>query len=346
MAWTNLAKRSLGYCIPKSWLDVFIDNSVYLYNALGGSGGSALNIVPNSSFENDVDADGIPDQWTRTLYTGGSGALVSTDSADAKFSYKFTHPGGAGNGGGYLTSDYVTWSTFRMLGVAVSLKCSVAGIKVIVRVKFYDKDKAFLSNVDVYTSTANPLVWALIYAKNIDTPATARFAKLELHGGVNDTAVAGDVYFDFAQIVDAEALPGYLPFTDSSIAQAEVNTTSAIFVDVGAVQNITIPAGTKVLGVSITFRVGAGSTGPGKVRFRIGTTYSTELTTSSTVNTTGEAYLDVGSLQGAQSLYFQAMDAAGSPLIYLSCPAANAKFCKTPRIVSDGALGTQAYDVT
>lgn len=347
MSYTALAKRAIGYCIPKSWLDVLIDNDTFFYNALGGAGGTAAATVGNGSFENDADADGIPDGWTRTVYTGGSGAIVSTDSSDAKFSYKFTHPGGSGNGGGYLTSDYITWSPFRMIGIACNLRCSVAGIKVIVRVKFYDKDKAFLSNVDVYTSTSNPTLWTLLYAKNIDTPVTARFAKLELHGGVNDTDVAGDVYFDFAQVVDSEPLPGYLTFTDADIDQAEAATGGGTFADVGTNQSITIPAGTKYLYLYTETKINAG-TGTATARWRIDTTYSTETVGTGTGYTGGWCALDVSALQGAQTLRAQLKyaDSGGSTTAYVRCPAANAKYCKSGRIVSDLALGTQAYDAT
>mgnify|MGYP001324397844 CR=1 FL=1 len=343
MAWTTIAKRAIGDCIPKSWLDAFIDNMVYLYNALGGSGGSALNIVMNSSFENDVDADGIPDGWTRTLYTGGSGAIVSADSADAKYSYKFTHPGGGGNGGGYLTSDYVTWSPFRMLAVVANMRCTVTGTKVIVRVKFYDKDKAFISNIDVYTSTANPLLWTLIYAKNIDTPVTARFARLELHGGVNDTDAAGDVYFDFAQVVDSDPLAGLLPFTDSSIDQTETNNTEASYTDVGGNQSITIAAGTKLL--IIVTEVKADGDTVAYCRWRIGTTYSSAGSTALETYVPFSLSLDVSALQGAQTLRMQ-LYRMGSNSAYGKSPSANAKYCKAGRIVSDGALGTQAFDAS
>lgn len=336
-AWVNSGK----FAIQSLW-QYIKDNFDWFYSILGGL---SVGGVVNASFEIDSDSDGVPDNWTKNLYAGGSGAIVSTESADGKYSYKFTHPGGAGNGGGYLTSDYINWSPYRMIGVVTKLRCSVAGIKVIVRVKFYDKDKAFLSNTDVYTSTANPTLWTLIYAKNIMSPLTARFAKIETHGGVDDTDVAGDVYFDFVQTVNSEPAPGYLPFTDSSIDQAEAGSNGASFTDVGTNQSITIPAGTKYLAIYTEVKVSTTDAGVGKARWRIGTTYSTEITTISTTYVGGWTYLDVAALQGAQTLRMQTLRTIGTAgeYGYGKSPAANNKSCQTGRIISDNDAGTQAF---
>lgn len=337
--------------IPQTWIasGLFAIQSLFQrikdnFDALNaviigaGNGG-----VPNGSFEIDSDSDGVPDNWTLNLYPGGSGALDVSAPYYGTSAYKFTHPGGAGNGGGYLTSDYVAWSPFQATGVAFGLKCSAAGVKVIGRLKFYDKDKLFLSNTDFYTSTANPLLHTLVYAKNIESPVAARFVKIELHGGVNDTNVAGDIYFDFVQVVGADPLPGYLPFTDSGINQAEAYTGSTEFYDVGSDQSVSIPAGTKYLYVYAETKVDSDT---GTVRFRIGTAYSSELETTSGTYVGGWLFLDVSALQGTQSVRFQAKHSVGLVNTYVRCPTANGKYCKTGRIVSDMVAGTQAFDAS
>lgn len=345
MAWTTITKPTLGEATKKTaFADAVIDNLVDLNNRASLGAGATIQ---NQSFEFDTDVDGIPDGWVKTLYAGGSGSIVSSDSADGKYAYKFTHPGGGGNGGGYLTSDYFDWTPIRNRGVVFNVKCSVTGIKVVGRVKFYDADKAFLSNTDFYTSVANRLAWTLVYGKNFETPVTARFAKLELHGGVDDTNVAGDVYFDYAQVVDYEPFPGYLPFTDSSINQAEGSISSGSYADIGSNQSVTIPVGAGLLAMYIEAKQSGGVTPTTYARARIGTTYSTAFSTASATYVGGWIYLDVSALSGAQSVRLQVYTTeGGSGVAYAKCPSGNAKYCKAGRYVYDGVNGTAAFETS
>ena len=47
------------------------DNFDYLYSLIASQSAGAG--VPNGSFEIDSDSDGVPDNWTRSLYSGGAG---------------------------------------------------------------------------------------------------------------------------------------------------------------------------------------------------------------------------------------------------------------------------------
>src|SRR3990172_599793 len=151
MAWTTISKRAVGDSIPKTWLDYFIDNLTHLYNLMGGAGSGAGGVLQNGSFENDVDADGIPDGWALTLFTGGSAAIESTDIAHGAKSYKFTSPGGSGNGGGYIDStDYIVCSPNKRLLVDFLHKSSVADVLDKVDIRFYDIAKSFISTTSIY----------------------------------------------------------------------------------------------------------------------------------------------------------------------------------------------------
>jgi hypothetical protein len=70
------------------------DNFDYLYSAIGSTGQAPVN----GSFEIDSDADGIPDNWARGLYSGGSAAHDATTPFHGAKAYKFSRAAGAGNG--------------------------------------------------------------------------------------------------------------------------------------------------------------------------------------------------------------------------------------------------------
>ena len=122
------------------------------------SAASGAETIPNSSFEIDSDADGIPDNWTRYLYPGGSGGFETTNPAHGAKAYKFVHPGGAGNGGGYLESEYIKISGVDTMPRYISwfIWSSVEGIRNDVIIRFFTSDKTFIYENTLYSSTSNP----------------------------------------------------------------------------------------------------------------------------------------------------------------------------------------------
>ncbi|MBE7415076.1 MAG: hypothetical protein HS130_07580 [Deltaproteobacteria bacterium] len=155
--------------------------------------------LKNGSFETDSDNDGIPDNWTRSLYPGGSAGFDTDNPIHGARAYRFTHPGGAGNGGGYLDSDYIEVSSLDQNSIKLNIRSSVTGIKNIVQVRYFDKDKVFLSSADLYNATA-PDTNARSLSYNFTPPASARYIKIRLIGGYTDTDVAGSTYFDGVQL--------------------------------------------------------------------------------------------------------------------------------------------------
>jgi hypothetical protein len=169
-------------------------NFDYLYGVVGSLAGSAG--IPNGSFEVDSDADGIPNSWTRNLYSGGAGALYTTSPAQGAQAWSFTHPGGVGNGGGYLTSDYMECSPYQTFILGGILWSTAAGMKNKVQVQYYTKAKAANgAAVDLYNSTANATS-PTAYVWSFTPTASSCYFKLILVGGFTDTDVAGTAYFD------------------------------------------------------------------------------------------------------------------------------------------------------
>ena len=275
--------------------------------------------VNNGGFEVDADSDDEPDNWTVGLYTGGSAAFNTTTPYEGAQSYQFTHPGGAGNGGGYLESEYLPISENVSPLIQFALKCSAAGTKVVCRIRYFDKDKNDLSSdEDIYSSTSNPTSWTLKTLWGVP-PATAAYMKIRLIGGLNDTDVAGTVDFD---AVHYDPFPTVL-YDDFTIAN-KTNNTAAYADDNNAA--IKLPKGFTValLPISLVCNNSGGLYGANQFagRYRIDTTYSTELIVDGYSISTESHYgrgtveLDISALSGAQTLYLQSK--------YIITPAASA----------------------
>lgn len=199
------------------------ENFDYLYSKSAMSGD-----VLNGSLDLDTDADGVPDNWTLNLYPNGAGEFDESTPSHGVRAFKFTRVSGSGNGGGYLESSYIEISPLDNEAISVDIKSSVAGIKNIVKIRYFDKDKTYISDVNVYNSTSNPTSWTKYYF-TLTIPSTARYYKIQLIGGYTDTDVAGIAYFDNVR--------RYIKTNQSLLktTYGEVNTSVAA--------NLTLPGG-------------------------------------------------------------------------------------------------------
>ena len=194
MAWNPLttAEIASGKAVTTTKINKIKDCLEYLY----GEGALLKGSVPNGGFELDADSDGIPDGWTQSLFAGGTGAFDTAAPMEALHSYKFVHPGGAGNGGGTLTSDYLECSEYVLYTLYALHYTSVTGIKDKIQVKYYTKAKvANGSVVDLYNSSA-----CAAAPERLSMPfkptANSRYFKVVLTGGHGDLIAAGTSYFD------------------------------------------------------------------------------------------------------------------------------------------------------
>lgn len=175
-----------------------IDNLNFLNGQIGSL--EAQSIL-NGSFEIEDDASaGVPANWERTLFAGGAGAFETADPMHGAQGYKFTHPGGGGNGGGSLESDYFTISEFRNLLLEWMHYVSAAGMHETVEVEYFTDAQVGISTQTIYDSLSNPVA-ATLYQLPLIIPATARFLKVKVIGGKDDVDVAGDSFWDGVRIV-------------------------------------------------------------------------------------------------------------------------------------------------
>ncbi len=289
------------------------DNLDYLYgNIASGSG-----LPANGSFEIDADSDGIPDQWTRSLYPGGSGSFETTNPAHGAKAYKFVHPGGAGNGGGYLESDYIEVSQLKRYILGFILWTSVAGMKNQVIIRCFDKAKVDLSSDQtLYNSTSNPTS-ATYYLRGFNPAANTSYIKIRLIGGYTDTDVAGTIYFDYITLDNF--MTQYLD--QKTIGEYSTNSTS--WVDVASVE-LNIPNTYMEINFNADVH-GGGSSSTGYIRFRLGSIYSNEASWDSTLYATYAFSLNGDMLSRTLTMQLKIYNVVGSNLAYGRKPDGNTR---------------------
>jgi hypothetical protein len=256
--------------VRSEWGQKVKDNFDYLYGIASSFVGSG--IVPNGSFEVDSDNDGVPDNWALNLYPGGSAAFSTANPAHGSQSWKFVHPGGSGNGGGYLDSAYIECFEYTRYIIGFIHWASNAAMKNQVIVRWYDKDKLFLSSDTVYSSTSNPTN-RFIFLRGARAPNNATFLKIRVAGGYTDTNQAGSAYFD------GITLDKFLPHVRCSFTIDEATTENSGWTDVGSA-SVAIPYNCDLtcdLEFEADLKAEADTV---YIRFRIGDEYSNEEATA------------------------------------------------------------------
>ena len=308
MAWDPINETELtpGYPVLKHMRQAW-NSIMWLFGQIGTL---ATGAVQNGSFEINSDGNQIPDGWTWTASPGGSIALDMTTPAHGATAVKITHPGGSGNGGGTLKSDYITCSELIPLYLGWIHWASAAGMKNRVSIEYYTKAKAAISTALLYESTINPTDPTYIFGGF--TPVSgARYYKIIIEGGATDTNVAGSAYFDhlhpaeFAEYIRWQSVPcGTI---------SEVSRSTASWADVGSVSLFLPRTGNlpKLIYTALDiayvpgYSLPEGAT-PGSVRLRIGSSYSAEIGLSNdTYISTGTTVTTSESSTGVVTLYIQ-----------------------------------------
>ena len=160
-------------------------------DALGG--GDVGGLLQNGGFEDDTNSDGTPDFWVLLNDAGSTNARDTSESTEGAASFRFTS---AGTGGGSLTTEnFFPVNEVDDLRVTFDLRSTVAAVRNIVRIEWFDVSQISISDTDVYDSTANPLTYTS-FTLDGTPPVGARFAKIRLIGIDPSVALAGSTYFD------------------------------------------------------------------------------------------------------------------------------------------------------
>lgn len=178
-------------------------------------------LIQNGSFEDDADADTIPDFWTLVSEAGATNAIDTSESTDGAQSFRFTSSGVGG--GSLITTNFFPVNDVDDLRVNFDLRSSLATVRNIVRVEWYDITMVSISNSDIYDSTANPLTFT---AKTlaVTPPANARFALLRLIGIDPSVALAGSTFFDRVSVFYPAVVSGI--FDNITIQNNEIISTN------------------------------------------------------------------------------------------------------------------------
>ncbi len=178
----------------KAGSEIYSDDDINVETASTSTG--EANLIINPSFEDDIDADGTPDGFTLTLYSGGAFTLNTADQYNGSTSAKFTS---VGTGGGYLTSTsfYAVSPSIRYTS-GFAIKSSAADVRNTVVILWYQADQTASStaSTSIYDDSAtNPTSWAEKF-KEIKSPSDAAFAKIRLTGCHSSDATSGNTQFD------------------------------------------------------------------------------------------------------------------------------------------------------
>lgn len=284
MAYTSIASSEIevGQPVDQELLQKVKDNFDF-FNAEFLNRDS-MNAVVNGSFENA--SSNTPENWTVTLYTGGAATYqdATTDVMHGKGALSFTHPGGAGNGGGYVQSDYFPVSTYINGHIVIShlVKCSATSFGYSMPVYFYDKDKNYTTLVvmsSLATWTANKVYRRVSL---VSPPTDSKFARVLLICGGTALTSSGTMTVDNVMIDNMGVVRDVVTYDDStalsngSQASTDWNTHSTFYVDLPRsntdyIAEVTFEHGAYCLTTVSTTPIQQLSTA--QARFRKGTTY-------------------------------------------------------------------------
>jgi len=307
MAFVSLDSADLeaGKPVDESLMDQIKDN----FDALNADIGTlSTGNIPNGDMEIDTDSDDTPDSWSVTLYPGGAQTLETTNPLNGTQSLKFTHPGGAGNGGGYAESDYLTCGYLANMKLSWLMQSSAAGIYNIVLVRWFDEDKVYLSSSTCFSSTTNPTS-VQCFSSTIEPPSGAKFCRVRVVGGHSSVNVAGTVIFDDVNIrpisewtqrvtsavssVDFINLEGKHRCLELSFSELQLSSTTSVYLYFSSDNGATFPTGISVVTLNLATtdelfgRVKLGFPNePSERPFTEGAVFATTRTTGSTTGGT------------------------------------------------------------
>lgn len=187
------------------------------------------NLADNGSFEQVTYSPSLFVEtlsgWAFSTYTGGTIQSDTLYVSNGARSLKFTS---AGSGGGNVVSEaFKEVSSNRLYLTSFTLRSTVADVRNLVQVNWYDRAKALLSTSIVYDdATTNPTAVTPKYGY-VTAPATATYAKLELYGCHPSDVTSGSTWFDSVIFTDLlmpssgtlpgdQVYPGTASFTNNS----------------------------------------------------------------------------------------------------------------------------------
>lgn len=331
MGYTALSSADViaGKYVSEALMSNIKENFDYLYANIGGGGGGGGggNLVTDGGFEIDADSDGLPDNWTISLYTGGGATLITTATSwvspvcGAK-SMCIIHPGGDGNGGGIINSDYFDVSPYDFQEMILIFYGSNTALSNQVGMRYYDASKVSLGYVLPYASSAIGGGESTVIGRRINllckSPSTAaRYAKVEIRCCATSATVAGYVIIDDVGVNSVPRLKYNIRQQDVVVSTALFSSiaTGSSYRDVSSALAL-LPVLSNVQNTcKTTYKLTVtGGSGAAQVRLRSGTQYSNVISIYAS-NTVGLPTYDwcelITESSGAADIYLQTMNSSG-----------------------------------
>lgn len=181
------------------------------------------DILRNPGFESN-DLNG----WDSSKYDNAATIATSATALEGGYSLAITTVS-AVTGGGYVdTSQFTPVAGGFNRQFSFVFKASAANIASRARVIWYNSAQSQISIDDLYTTTNTPTA-AKICVRRIEAPATARYCKIRLEGGVPGTGSGtGTVYFDDVRTGEPAILGKVMTYTTPGSGQVIPMTGDAV----------------------------------------------------------------------------------------------------------------------
>lgn len=330
MGYTALSSADViaGKYVSEALMSNIKENFDYLYANIGGGGGGGGggNLVTDGGFEIDADSDGLPDNWTISLYTGGGATLITTATSwvspvcGAK-SMCVIHPGGDGNGGAIVASDYFDVSPWDYQELIMIFYGSVTALNNTVGLQYFNASKVSVGYALPYASSAIGGGESTVVGRRINllckaTSTAARYAKVEIKCCATSATVAGYVVIDDVSVNSVPRLKYNIRQQDVVVSTAlfsSIATGSTGFRDVSSALAL-LPVLSNVQNTCKTtykLTVTGDDSGVAAVRLRSGSQYSNTIAIYAS-NTVGLPTYDwcelITESSGAAHIYLQAVN--------------------------------------
>lgn len=313
-------------------------------------GGFDGGLVANGSFELDTNSDDVPDGWLSENNAAGSNNGLETGPGNTGAGAQSWRTQSSGSGGGELVSaNPFVVNDFDSLLVRFLLRSTVAAVRNIVRIEWYDVTDVLISSTDVYDSTSNPSTFTE-EVHLASPPSGARLARIRILGGTSGGTLSGITYWDNVRVLYPEPVTG--TFDNLLLAGntiSSTNTNGDITLDPNGTGEVNIE-GPLDVNATADFSTTVTVTGllTASAALTVGTTLGVTgaATLSSTLGVTGLATLSGGlTLTAASSLLaqgtavFQGVTSFSAQATF-SAPTAMAALSLTGALTSTTTLST------
>ena len=262
-------------------MNQLISNDNYLLGQIQQIGAPTLALV-NGGFELGSGVNTAPIGWDLVQLSGGSSQFGASD--EGKQSFQFNAPGGAGTGGGTLTStDFLPIGNYQSLFLYWQQGVSNVNVTGSVQIEYYDgtRPSPILLSTDTLWTGTSPMGLQRM-TKMSSPPNYCRFIKLVVSGGLLNSP-AGSIAFDqfyfyvptligqvafTSYFVGAYAQPGNCAFALARVTGAggggeSSSTISGVYLPVGAYYGGTIGSATQFGPLTSQAGLGGGSVSGG-----------------------------------------------------------------------------------